>query len=100
MIPKAYPGGEIGAFLFPAWSPGRDRILPTFRCPTKSEVDPSTGKLRYLAGSSIAIHILNRDFVRRLAKGGGELPFHRADKKIATIDANGNDGEAGKTQRH
>ena len=51
------------------------------------EIDPQTGRLRYLAGS-IAIHILDREFVRRMA-GGGALPFHRADKKIATIDAAG-----------
>jgi UDP-N-acetylglucosamine/UDP-N-acetylgalactosamine diphosphorylase len=46
------------------------------------EVDPATGQLRYLAGS-IAIHVLDREFVRRMAAGGDNaLPFHRADKKI------------------
>ena len=53
------------------------------------ETDAS-GQLRYLAGS-IAIHLLDREFVRRMAQGGGgaALAFHRADKKIATIDAAG-----------
>jgi UDP-N-acetylglucosamine/UDP-N-acetylgalactosamine diphosphorylase len=64
------------------------------------------GQLRYVAGS-IAIHVLDREFVRRMAAGstgspqagstgsppaGGEgasLPFHRADKKIATVDVAG-----------
>ena len=46
--------------------------------------------LRYLAGS-IAIHVIDREFARRLATGGSgmALPFHRADKKIPTIDAAG-----------
>ena len=53
------------------------------------EKDPS-GQLRFLAGS-IAIHVLDREFVRRLALGGEgvELPFHRADKKIPVVDATG-----------
>ena len=67
------------------------------------ETDAS-GKLRYIAGS-IAIHVLDREFVRRMAKAKGQaadagsaaaatnagatLPFHRADKKIATINETG-----------
>src|SRR5205085_8614595 len=43
----------------------------------------------YLAGS-IAIHVLDREFIRHVARGKGvALPFHRADKKIPTIDAAG-----------
>jgi UDP-N-acetylglucosamine/UDP-N-acetylgalactosamine diphosphorylase len=51
----------------------------------------ANGKLRYLAGS-IAIHALDREFIRRMATGGEgvALPFHRADKKIPTVDATGN----------
>jgi UDP-N-acetylglucosamine/UDP-N-acetylgalactosamine diphosphorylase len=50
----------------------------------------ASGALRYLAGS-IAIHVLDREFVRRMAAGGEgvALPFHRADKKVPTIDAQG-----------
>jgi UDP-N-acetylglucosamine/UDP-N-acetylgalactosamine diphosphorylase len=48
------------------------------------------GSLRFSPGS-IAIHVIDRDFARRMAAGGPEvaLPFHRADKKIATVDATG-----------
>ena len=47
------------------------------------------GTLRYRAGS-IAIHLLDREFVRRMARGGDHaLPFHRADKKVPTLDAAG-----------
>jgi UDP-N-acetylglucosamine/UDP-N-acetylgalactosamine diphosphorylase len=50
------------------------------------------GHLKFLSGS-IAIHILSRDFVNRM--GGGDssapsLPFHRANKIIPTINADGN----------
>jgi UDP-N-acetylglucosamine/UDP-N-acetylgalactosamine diphosphorylase len=58
----------------------------------QSEVDPATGRLRFCAGN-VAIHVLDRDFVRRVAhsssSGGVRLPFHRADKKIPSIDAAG-----------
>ncbi len=48
------------------------------------------GTLRFGAGS-IAIHLIDREFARRMAAGGPgvALPFHRAEKKIATIDAQG-----------
>ena len=40
------------------------------------------GRLRFRA-ANIALHVLDREFVRRMASEGG-LPFHRADKKIPT----------------
>ena len=86
MIPKAYPEEKLGHFCVQR---GRLVVIEYSDLPlaVQREVNPSTGRLRYLAGS-IAIHILDREFVRRMA-GGGALPFHRADKKIATIDAAG-----------
>jgi UDP-N-acetylglucosamine/UDP-N-acetylgalactosamine diphosphorylase len=91
MIPKAYPEEKLGHFC---QQRGRIVVIEYSDLPVsmQHEVDPATGRLRYLAGS-IAIHILDREFVRRLA-GGDEaststLPFHRADKKIATVDAVG-----------
>jgi len=49
------------------------------------------GRLEFCAGS-IAIHVFSRALVERLGGGAQErlLPFHRADKKVATIDAAGN----------
>jgi UDP-N-acetylglucosamine/UDP-N-acetylgalactosamine diphosphorylase len=55
----------------------------------QDEVDPSSGRLRYVAGS-IAIHLLDAAFIRRMATGADALPFHRADKKIPCLDAAGN----------
>ena len=86
MIPKAYPEEKLGHFCLQR---GRLVVIEYSDLPlaVQREVDPQTGRLRYLAGS-IAIHILDREFVRRMA-GGGALAFHRADKKIATIDVAG-----------
>ncbi|MBS3734836.1 MAG: UTP--glucose-1-phosphate uridylyltransferase [Phycisphaerae bacterium] len=48
------------------------------------------GHLLFNAGS-IAIHMLSRAFVERLTAGGGcELPWHRADKIVTHVDADGN----------
>jgi len=38
---------------------------------------------------SIAIHIINTEFIRKLGYGELQLPFHRAIKKIPYIDTNG-----------
>lgn len=47
------------------------------------------GRLRFSAGS-IAIHVLQRAFVERITSGGRcRLPFHRAEKKVAHVDAAG-----------
>lgn len=47
----------------------------------------SDGRRRFDAGS-IAIHLLDRAFVERLTTPGSpvELPWHRADKKVAIVD--------------
>lgn len=46
------------------------------------------GKIKYRAGSP-AIHILRRDFIEQFASGEIKLPYHRAEKKVAHIDENG-----------
>ncbi|MFA5057460.1 MAG: UDPGP type 1 family protein, partial [Opitutaceae bacterium] len=96
MVPKSYPEEKLGHFCRQR---GRLVVIEYSDLPParQREVDPSTGRLRYQAGS-IALHVLDREFVRRMAGGGQAapaaaglaLPFHRADKKIATIDAAGN----------
>jgi UDP-N-acetylglucosamine/UDP-N-acetylgalactosamine diphosphorylase len=48
------------------------------------------GRLKFSAGS-IAIHIISRSFIERLTQNNRlDLPFHRAVKKVAHIDAEGN----------
>jgi UDP-N-acetylglucosamine/UDP-N-acetylgalactosamine diphosphorylase len=46
------------------------------------------GGLELWAGS-IAVHILEREFVGRLVGGEVKLPFHRAIKKVPHFDSNG-----------
>jgi UDP-N-acetylglucosamine/UDP-N-acetylgalactosamine diphosphorylase len=88
-VTKAYPEEKVGHFCI---QNGKLIVVEYSDLPMalQRETD-ATGKLRYLAGS-IAIHALDREFVRRMAAGGEgvALPFHRADKKIPTIDAAGN----------
>lgn len=90
MVPKAYPEEKLGHFCL---QKGRIVVVEYSDLPMdlQRETDPS-GQLRYRSGS-IAVHVLGRDFVRRMARSGGPaqgaLPFHRAEKKIPTIDSDG-----------
>ncbi len=89
MVPKAYPEEKLGHFCV---QDGKLVVIEYSDLPMEMQRETdSNGRLRYLAGS-IAIHVLDRQFVRRMAAGGEgvALPFHRADKKIPTIDAQGN----------
>ena len=47
-----------------------------------------SGRIKYRAGSP-AIHILRRDFIEKFASGEIKLPYHRAEKKVAHVDKNG-----------
>jgi UDP-N-acetylglucosamine/UDP-N-acetylgalactosamine diphosphorylase len=89
MVPKAYPEEKLGHFCV---QDGKLVVIEYSDLPAAMQRETDAqGKLRYIAGS-IAIHVIDREFVRRMAVGGDglSLPFHRADKKIATIDASGN----------
>ncbi|MCF3652182.1 UDPGP type 1 family protein [Synoicihabitans lomoniglobus] len=89
MVPKAYAGEKVGHFCV---QDGRSVVVEYSDLPAEvqEQTDPTTGELLYKAGS-IAIHVLDREFVRGLARGGGgaALPFHLANKKIPTIDEAG-----------
>ena len=43
------------------------------------------GRLMYWAGNT-GVHCLDRAFATRLATGEAPLPFHRADKRVPTVD--------------
>ncbi len=47
-----------------------------------------SGQLAYRAGS-IAVHIFQSEFLRRLASGNTRLPFHKALKKVPYCDFSG-----------
>ncbi len=88
MVPKAYPEEKLGHFCA---QDGKVVVIEYSDLPMEMQRETdASGKLRYIAGS-IAIHVLDREFIRRMARAGSDLalPFHRADKKIPTIDASG-----------
>lgn len=87
---KTNPAEKVGHFCTQR---GQMKVVEYSDLPRElQEARDPDGGLRFRAGS-IAIHVFDREFIRRLAtapRGSGvELPFHRADKKIATIDAAG-----------
>jgi UDP-N-acetylglucosamine/UDP-N-acetylgalactosamine diphosphorylase len=87
MVPKAYAGEKVGHFCAQR---GRTVVVEYSDLPkTIQEETDATGRLRFVAGS-IAIHLLDREFIRRMATGADALPFHRADKKIPYVDSIGN----------
>lgn len=86
MVPKAYAGEKVGHFCV---QDGKTVVIEYSDLPAALQNETeSDGRLRYIAGS-IAIHILDTAFIRRMASGAAALPFHRADKKIPTVDAAG-----------
>jgi UDP-N-acetylglucosamine/UDP-N-acetylgalactosamine diphosphorylase len=88
MVTKAYPEEKVGHFCV---QNGKVIVVEYSDMPASMQKETTAdGSLLYPAGS-IAIHIIDREFARRLATGGEgmALPFHRADKKIPTIDATG-----------
>jgi UDP-N-acetylglucosamine/UDP-N-acetylgalactosamine diphosphorylase len=86
MVPKAYAGEKVGHFCAQR---GQTVVIEYSDLPKeRQEETDATGKLRFIAGS-IAIHLLDREFIRRMATGADALPFHRADKKIPCLDAAG-----------
>ncbi len=89
MIPKAYPGEKVGHFCMEGDSMC---VVEYSDMPMEMQEERDTsGELRFIAGS-IAIHILSVGFVERLGSGVSDvkLPFHKAIKKIKTVDSEGN----------
>ncbi len=86
MLPKAHPGEKIGVFCRRA---GKTLVVEYSDLPDAvARAEDDQGRVRFLAGS-IAIHLLDLDFVGRVAGAGGALPFHRARKKVPHVDATG-----------
>jgi len=87
-LPKAYPEEKVGLFCRQG---GKLVVAEYSDVPMDLQRQRNAdGSLRFSAGS-IAIHVIDREFARRMAAGGEgvAMAFHRADKKIPTIDASG-----------
>lgn len=88
-LPKAYAKEKVGHFCI---QKGTAVVIEYSDMPDALvEQTDQQGELLF-NGGSIAIHIFDRNFVKKM--GGDDasvsLPFHRADKKIKTIDDAGN----------
>lgn len=88
MLPKTGPYEKLGNFCM---SHGRLNIIEYSDMPAElAEATNSDGTLKFICGSP-AIHIISRTFAERLTHDGRlKLPWHRADKKVPYIDAEGN----------
>jgi len=90
MVPKAYALEKVGHFCV---QEGVTKVIEYSDMPAEmQEETDDDGNLRFNAGS-VAIHVFDRDFI---ARAGGDskdarLPFHRANKKIPYVDAEGNE---------
>ena len=87
MLPKTNPFEKLGNFCV---SKDRLEIIEYSDMPNAlAEKRNADGTLAFIAGSP-AIHMLSRAFVERLTKNGRlDMPWHRADKKVAFIDNSG-----------
>ncbi len=88
MLPKANAKEKVGNFCVQR---GKICVIEYSDLPDVLALETdASGKLRYIA-ASVGIHILDRKFVKEAGGSGTalSLPFHRAHKKIQTIDAKG-----------
>ncbi len=84
---KAYPKEKVGNFCL---IEGKMTVIEYLDLPDEiAEKRQADGSLTFKLGS-IAIHIINRSFVEKLNTKGFSLPLHRAEKKIAHINQQGN----------
>ncbi len=87
MLAKTGPFEKLGNFCV---SKGRVEIIEYSDLPADlAEKRNADGSLAFIAGSP-AIHVISRNFVEDLTKGGSlKLPWHRADKKVPFVDEEG-----------
>lgn len=86
VVEKVDPAERVGVVVVVE---GRPQVIEYSDLPAElAEAREPDGRLRYAAGS-IAIHLMELDFVRRLVSGAGQLPFHRAIKKVPHVDERG-----------
>lgn len=86
MIPKTEPLERVGNFVF---ADGKLQVIEYSDLPEEQarRTNPD-GSLVFNAGS-IGIHALRVEFVERLNSGHLEMPWHRAEKKVAFVDESG-----------
>lgn len=87
-IPKAHALEKVGNFVV---GDGKLQVIEYSDLPEElARQTDERGEPRFNSGS-IAIHALSVAFVERLNAGGRlQLPWHRAEKKVAYVDESGN----------
>ncbi|MFM9996220.1 MAG: UTP--glucose-1-phosphate uridylyltransferase [Phycisphaerales bacterium] len=95
MIPKAYAEEKLGVFCSTPDARGGGRrveVIEYSDLPMELQRQRlADGSLRFLAGS-IAVHAMSVEFLSRLNTDPSfELPYHRAEKKVACVDAESGD---------
>jgi UDP-N-acetylglucosamine/UDP-N-acetylgalactosamine diphosphorylase len=86
VVEKVTPEEKVGVVVE---IDGRPQVIEYSDLPQElAERREPDGGLSLWAGS-IAIHVFEREFVERMVAGGGQLPFHRALKKVRHVDADG-----------
>lgn len=88
MVPKAYALEKVGHFCTQG---GETKVIEYSDMPDAMQEETNAdGSIRFNAGS-VAIHIFDREFIARAGGNSADakLPFHRANKKIPFVDADG-----------
>lgn len=95
VVDKRAPGEKVGVL---------GRIDGRMGCieysdlsPTEREARGPDGKLRFRAGN-IAVHAIELAFVDELTRGGLQLPYHLAAKKMRALDDSGREVEIAGTK--
>jgi UDP-N-acetylglucosamine/UDP-N-acetylgalactosamine diphosphorylase len=88
MVPKAYALEKVGHFC---QQDGTTCVVEYSDMPAVMQQETHTdGSIRF-NGGSVAIHLFDREFITRAGSTTSDLklPFHRADKKIPHVGADG-----------
>ena len=86
MLSKTNVFEKLGNFCV---TKGKLQIIEYSDMPESLATRTTNGKLDFIAGSP-AIHVISTAFIERLTSGGRlELPWHRADKKVAFVNEKG-----------
>lgn len=88
-VSKAHDLERVGNFCL---ADGRLTVIEYSDLPEELAHQKNPDGTRRFDAGSIAVHILERAFVERLtaARAAAQLPWHRAEKKVAVVDDSGN----------
>ena len=86
VMPKRDPGEGLGVAVLRSGRPG---IVEYSYLPNElAQERASSGQLEYLFGS-IAVHLIDTDFMRRVSEGRFPLPWHVARRQYDILDDDG-----------